>query len=72
MFSNTKNCMYKDSAGKDNSNSLKHTDDTGVIKFFQNVKTLRNPSGHINSQDLAAHSRYSINIFSMNGVANTT
>lgn len=27
---------------------------------------------NINSQDAAAHSKYSINIVSMNGVANTT
>ena len=70
MFPNTKNCIHKDSVGKDNNNYLKYTDDSEVMKFFRNVKTLRNPSGHINSQDLEAHSRYSINIFSMNHVAN--
>lgn len=45
MFSNTKNCIYKESVGKGNGNDLKYTDDTGVVKFFQNVKTLRSPSG---------------------------
>lgn len=72
MFSNTKNCIYKGSVGKENSNNVQYTDGMGVIKCFPNVKTLRNPSGHINPQDLAAHRRYSINIFSRNGVANTT